>query len=50
MIHIIKKCLQKTRIERNLTDSMKELLDTGVITKTLASDTITSLSEKEQIR
>lgn len=35
-------------IERNLTDSMKELLDTGVITKTLASDTITSLSEKEQ--
>ncbi len=35
-------------IERNLTDSMKELLDTGVITKTLASDTIASLSEKEQ--
>ena len=26
------------RIERNLTDSMKELLDDGVITKTLASD------------
>lgn len=25
-------------IERNLTDSMKELLDTGVITKTLAAD------------
>ena len=38
------------RIERNLTDSMKELLDTGVITKTLASDTISSLSEEEQIR
>lgn len=35
-------------IERNLTDSMKELLDTGVITKTLAADTITSLSEEEQ--
>ena len=35
-------------IERNLTDSMKELLDTGVITKTLASDTISSLSEEEQ--
>lgn len=35
-------------IERNLTDSMKELLDTGVITKTLASDTIASLSEDEQ--
>lgn len=35
-------------IERNLTDSMKELLDTGVITKTLAADTISSLSEEEQ--
>ncbi len=35
-------------IERNLTDSMKELLDTGVITKTLASDTIASLSKEEQ--
>lgn len=31
-------------IERNLTDSMKELLDTGVITKTLAADTIASAS------
>lgn len=31
-------------IERNLTDSMKELLDTGVITKTLAADTISSLN------
>ena len=27
-------------IERNLTDSMKELLDTGVISKTLAADVI----------
>ena len=35
-------------IERNLTDSMKDLLDTGVITKTLAADTIASLSEEEQ--
>ncbi len=35
-------------IERNLTDSMKELLDTGVITKTLASDVIATLSEREQ--
>ena len=35
------------RIERNLTDSMKELLNTGEITKTFASDTIASLSEKE---
>lgn len=36
------------RIERNLTDSMKKLLDTGEITKTFASDTIASLSEEEQ--
>lgn len=35
------------RIERNLTDSMKELLDTGEITKTFASDTIPSLFEEE---
>jgi hypothetical protein len=37
------------RIERNLTDSMKELLWCGEITKTFASDTIASLSEEEQI-
>ena len=44
------KCnLQRAlRIERNLTDPMKELLDTGEITKTFASDTIASLSEEEQ--
>ena len=36
-------------IERNLTDSMKELLDTGIITKTLAADTIAALSEEELI-
>ena len=35
-------------IERNLTESMKELLDTGVISKTVASDVITSLSKDEQ--
>ena len=35
-------------IERNLTDSMKELLDTGIISKTLAADTIASLSLQEQ--
>lgn len=35
-------------IERNLTESMKELLDTGTITRTLAADTIASLSEDEQ--
>lgn len=28
------------RIKRNLTDSMKELLDTGEITKNFVSDTI----------
>lgn len=38
------------RIERNLTDSMKELLDTGEITKTFASDTIASLSKEETRR
>lgn len=44
-----KRNLQRAlRIERNLTDSMKELLDNGVIEKTLASDVIASLSEKEQ--
>lgn len=36
------------RIERNLTESMKELLDSGEITKTLAADTIASLSPEEQ--
>lgn len=35
-------------IERNLTDSMKELLNNGTITKTLASDVISSLSKQEQ--
>lgn len=35
-------------IERNLTDSMKKLLDTGVITKTLAADVVSSLPEEEQ--
>lgn len=28
------------RIERNLTESMKELLDNGVIEKTLAADEV----------
>lgn len=37
-----KRDLQRAlSIERNLTESMKELLDTGVITKTLAANTIT---------
>lgn len=44
-----KRNLQRAlRIERNLTDSMKELLDTGEITKTFASDTIASLSKEDQ--
>lgn len=41
----LKRALQ---IERNLTDSMKELLDSGEISKTLAADTIASMSEEEQ--
>ena len=40
--------IRALRIERNLTDSMKELLDDGIISKTLASDTIASLSKEEQ--
>lgn len=44
-----KRNLQRAlSIERNLTDSMKEILDKGVITKTLASDIIASLSDEEQ--
>ena len=35
-------------IERNLTEPMKNLLDEGVISKTVASDLITSLSPEEQ--
>ena len=48
-LNMSKRNLQRAlRIERNLTDSMKELLDTGEITKTFASDTIASLSKEEQ--
>lgn len=48
-LNMSKRNLQRAlRIERNLTDSMRELLDTGEITKTFASDTIASLSEEEQ--
>lgn len=48
-LNMSKRNLQRAlRIERNLTDSMKELLDSGEITKTFASDTIASLSEEEQ--
>lgn len=48
-LNMSKRNLQRAlRIERNLTDSMKELLDTGEITKTFASDTIASLTEEEQ--
>lgn len=36
-------------IERNLTEQMKQLLDDGVISKTIASDLIASLSEEEQL-
>lgn len=44
-----KRNLQRAlRIERNLTDSMKELLDTGVISKVVASDIIATLPPNEQ--
>ena len=35
-------------IERNLTEPMKQLLDNGVISKTVAADVIASLSKDEQ--
>lgn len=45
-----KRNLQRAlSIERNLTESMKQLLDDGIISKTIASDLIASLSEEEQI-
>lgn len=48
-LDISKRDLQRAlSIERNLTSSMKDLLDTGVISKTLAADVISSLTEKEQ--
>lgn len=36
------------RIENKLTDSMKQLLDDGVISQTVAADTIASLTPEEQ--
>lgn len=46
-LNISKRNLQRAlRIERNLTDSMKELLDTGEITKTFASDTMKPIQTK----
>lgn len=45
-LNMSKRNLQRAlRIERNLTDSMKELLDIGEITKTFASDTIAIFSK-----
>ena len=45
-----KRNLQRAlSIERNLTEPMKQLLDDGIISKTIASDLIASLSEEEQI-
>jgi len=45
-----KRNLQRAlTIERNLTEPMKNLLDDGVISKTVATDVIASLSEEEQI-
>ena len=36
-------------IERNLTDSMKELLDSGTIEKTLAADCISTMTLKNDL-
>ena len=36
-------------IERNLTEPMKELLDSGVISKTVAADVVAALDEEEQV-
>lgn len=45
-----KRNLQRAlSIERNLTEPMKQLLDDGVISKTIASELIASLSEEEQL-
>ena len=44
-----KRNLQRAlSIERNLTEPMKKLLDEGIISKTIAADLISSLSEDEQ--
>ena len=44
-----KRNLQRMlRIERDLTEEMKQFLDDGVITKTVAADIIASLSDEEQ--
>lgn len=44
-----KRNLQRAlTIEHNLTEPMKQLLDDGVISKTVAADVIASLSEEEQ--
>lgn len=46
---ISKKSLKRAlSIERNLSEDMKELLDTGVISKNLAADVISSLTMEEQ--
>ena len=47
IMFIVKPDLEETTIT-SVANSMKELLDDGVISKTLASDVITSLSEEEQ--
>lgn len=46
---ISKKSLERSlSIERNLTESMKELLDSGVIGKNLAADCISTMTLEEQ--
>lgn len=48
-LHMSKTNLKRAlSIERNLTEPMKKLLDEGIISKTIAADLISSLSEDEQ--
>lgn len=46
-----KRSLQRSlKIERDLTEDMKQLLDDGVISETFAADVIASMSEEEQLK
>ena len=46
-----KRSLQRSlRIERNLTEEMKQLLDDGVISETFAADVIAAMSEDDQMK
>ena len=46
-----KRSLQRSlRIERNLSEDMKQLLDDGVISETFAADVIAAMSEEDQMK